>query len=66
MAILDFMTANFELYKDIFKGIPLVRALGGKGAQESWFRFKHHFFQPQNGYIPKSKKSDTGGRRQPG
>lgn len=35
IAILDFTMANFDLYKDIFKGIPLVRALRDKGAQES-------------------------------
>jgi len=34
---LDFRRANFGLFKDLLGGIPWVRALEGRGIQESWF-----------------------------
>ncbi|GAB0208404.1 hypothetical protein GRJ2_003306100 [Grus japonensis] len=40
---LDFRRANFGLLKDLLGRIPWVRALEGKGAQESWSIFRHHF-----------------------
>lgn len=35
MAALEFRRANFDLSKNQLRGIPWVRALEGKGAQES-------------------------------
>ncbi|GAB0209615.1 hypothetical protein GRJ2_003427200 [Grus japonensis] len=60
---LDFRRANFGLFKDLLGRIPWVRALEGKGAQESWSIFKHHFLRAQDQCIPKSRKSSKGGRR---
>ncbi|GAB0208952.1 hypothetical protein GRJ2_003360900 [Grus japonensis] len=40
---LDVRRANFGLFKALLGRIPWVRALEGKGAQESWSIFKHHF-----------------------
>ncbi|GAB0207732.1 hypothetical protein GRJ2_003238900 [Grus japonensis] len=58
----DFRRANFGLFKDLLGRIPWVRALEGKGVQESWSVFKHHFLRAQDRCIPKRKKSRKGGR----
>jgi len=60
---LDFRRVNFGLFKDLLGGIPWVRALEGRGVQESWSLFKHHIFHAQDRCIPLSKKSSKGGRR---
>jgi len=60
---LDFRRANFGLFKDLCGGIPWVRALEGRGVQESWLLFKCHFLHTQDWCIPLSKKSSNGGRR---
>jgi len=60
---LDFRTANFGLFKDLLGGIPWTRALEGRGVQECWSLFKHHFLQAQDEGIPLSKKTRKGGRR---
>jgi len=60
---LDFRRANFDFFKDLLGGIPWVRALEGRGVQESWILFKHHFLHAQDQCIPMSKKSSKGGRR---
>jgi len=60
---LDFMSANFGLFKKLLGGIPWVRVLEGRGVQESWSLFKHHFFHAQDRCTPLSKKSRKGGRR---
>ncbi|GAB0204057.1 hypothetical protein GRJ2_002871300 [Grus japonensis] len=60
---LDFRRANFGLCKDLLGRIPWVRALEGKGVQEIWSIFKHHFLQAQDRRIPKNRKSSKGGRR---
>ncbi|GAB0206764.1 mitochondrial enolase superfamily member 1 [Grus japonensis] len=60
---LDFRRANFGLFKDLLGRIPWVKALEGKGAQESWLIFKHHFLQAQDQCIPKNRKTRKGGRR---
>ncbi|GAB0209109.1 mitochondrial enolase superfamily member 1 [Grus japonensis] len=60
---LDFRRANFGLFKDLLGRIPWDRALEGKGAQESWSVFKHHFLRAQDRCILKSRKSSKGGRR---
>ena len=52
---LDFRRANLDLFKDLLGDILWVSALKGKGAQESWLTFKHHF-QVQDRCIPMSKK----------
>jgi len=60
---LDFRRANFGLFKELLGGIPWVRALEGRGVQESWSLFKHHFLHAQEQCIPLRKKSSKGGRR---
>jgi len=60
---LDFRRANFGLFKELLGGIPWVRALEGRGVQESWSLLKHHFLHAQDWCIPLSKKSSKGGRR---
>jgi len=60
---LDFRRANFDLFKDLLGGIPWGMALEGRGVQESWLLFKHHFLRTQDWCIPLSKKSSKGGRR---
>ena len=63
IATLDFRRAKFGLFKDLLRGIPWVRALGGRAVPESWLIFRHHFLQAQDQCIPMSKKSSKGGRR---
>jgi len=60
---LDFRRANFGLFKELLGGIPWVRALEGRGVQESWSLFKRHFLHAQQRCIPLSKKSRKGGKR---
>jgi len=60
---LDFRRANFSLFKELLGRIPWVRTLEGRGVQESWSLFKHHFLHAQDQCIPLSKKSSKGGRR---
>jgi len=60
---LDFKRGNFGLFKVLLEGIPWVRALEGRGVQESWLRFKHHFLHAQDPCIPLRKKYRRGGRR---
>ncbi|KFR06816.1 hypothetical protein Y956_10107, partial [Nipponia nippon] len=60
---LEFKRPNFGLFKDLPGGIPWVRALEGRGVQESWLIVKHHFLQAQDRCIPMSKKSSKEGRR---
>jgi len=60
---LDFRRANFGLFKDLLRGITWVRALEGRGDQESWLLFKHHFPHTKDLCIPMSKKSSKAGRR---
>jgi len=60
---LGFRGANFHFFKEQFRGSPWAAALEGKGAQELWLTFWHHFFQVQDWHIPKSKKSSKNGRR---
>jgi len=61
---LDFRRANNSgLYKELLGGILWVRALEGRGVQESCLLFKHHFLHAQDWCIPLSKKSRKGGRR---
>lgn len=62
-AMLDFRRDNFDVFKDLLGGIPLVRALGGKGVQENWLTFLYHFFLAQDWSIIKSKKSGKSDRR---
>jgi len=60
---LDCRRANFGLFKDLLGGIPQVRTLQGRGVQESWPLFKHHFLHAQDQCIPMSRKPSKGGRR---
>ncbi|GAB0206830.1 hypothetical protein GRJ2_003148600 [Grus japonensis] len=60
---LDFRRANFGLFRDLLGTIPWVRDLEGKGAQEIWSIFKHHFLRAQDWCVLKNRKSSKGGRR---
>jgi len=60
---LDLRRANFGLFKELLAGIPWARALKGRGVQECWSLFKHHFLHVQDQCIPLRKKSRKGGRR---
>ena len=41
--IVGLLESQHFLFKDLIGGIPCVRALKGKAAQESWLTFKHYF-----------------------
>jgi len=60
---LDLRRANVDLFKELLGGIPWARALEGRGLQECWSLFKHHFLHAQERCIPLRKKSSKGGRR---
>ena len=59
----DFRRVNFGLFKDLLGGIPWARPLEGRGVQESWLLFKHHFLRAQDWCLFLSKKSTKRGRR---
>jgi len=50
-------------FKELLGGIPWTRALKGRGVQECWSLFKHHFLHAQERCISLRKKSSKGGRR---
>ncbi|GAB0182749.1 hypothetical protein GRJ2_000740200 [Grus japonensis] len=54
---LDFRRAAFGLFRDLHGRVPGHKALGGRGAQESWLIFKGHLLQAQEQYIPTKRKS---------
>jgi len=60
---LDLRRADIALFKELLVGIPWARTLEGRGVQECWSLFKHHFLHAQERYIPLRKKSSNGGRR---
>ena len=60
---LDFRRADFVLFGDLLGKNPLVRALEGRGVQDSWSIFKHHFLQAPHRCIPLSMKACKRGRR---
>ena len=60
---LDLRSANFGLFKELPGGIPWVRALKGRGVQECWSLFKHHFLHAHERCVPLRKKSRKRGRR---
>jgi len=62
----DFRRSNLGLFKGLLRGIPWIRDLEGRGVQESWSLFKHHFLHAQDWCISMSKKSSKGGRRPAG
>jgi len=62
---LDLRRANFGLFKALLGGIPWASGLEGRGFQECWSLFKHHFLHAQDQCIPLRKKSSKGGRRPP-
>jgi len=45
---LDFRRANFGLFQDLLGGIKWVRALEGRGVQESWLLFNRDFLHAQD------------------
>jgi len=55
--------AKFGLFKQLLGAIPWARALEGRGVQEYWSLFKHHFLHSQERCIPLRKKPSKGGRR---
>jgi len=59
---LDLRRANFALFRELLGGIPWARALEGRGVQECWSLFKHHFLHAQEQCIPLRKKSRKGGK----
>ncbi|GAB0178017.1 hypothetical protein GRJ2_000267000 [Grus japonensis] len=65
LTTLDFRRADFCLFRDLLGRIPWDKALEGRGAQDSWLIFKGHLLQPQEGCIPKQKKSSKNTKRPP-
>jgi len=59
---LNFRRANFGLFKELLGGILWVRALEGRGVQECWSLFKHHFLHAQERCVPVRKKFRKRGR----
>jgi len=54
---------EFGLLRDLLGRIPWEKALGGRGAQESWSVFKDHLLQAQERCIPTKRKSGRNARR---
>ncbi|GAB0186348.1 mitochondrial enolase superfamily member 1 [Grus japonensis] len=62
---LAFRRAGFGLFRDLLGRIPWDKALGGRGAQDSWLIFKHHLLQAQEQCIPTKRKSSKNTKRPP-
>jgi len=60
---LELRRANFGLFKELLGGIPWARSLEGRGVQECWSLFKHHFLHAQDWCVTLRRKSSTGSRR---
>jgi len=54
--------ADFDLYKDLFGRIPWVKAVEGRGGQESCLIFKDHLLQAQQTSSPMNKKPGNNAR----
>jgi len=52
---LDFKRANFGLFRDLLGEIPWVRALEGRGVQQSWSLYKHHSLHAQDQCLPEQE-----------
>ncbi|GAB0202862.1 hypothetical protein GRJ2_002751800 [Grus japonensis] len=65
LTTLDFRRAGFGLFRDLLGRVPWDKALGGRGAQESWLVFKDHLLQAQERCIPTKRKSNKNSRRPP-
>ncbi|GAB0204516.1 hypothetical protein GRJ2_002917200 [Grus japonensis] len=63
LTTLDFRRAAFGLFRDLLGKIPWDKALGGRGAQDSWLVFKDHPLQAQERCIPTKRKSGKNARR---
>jgi len=63
LATLGLRRADFGLLRDLLGRILWDKALGGRGAQESWSVFKDHLLQPQERCIPTQRKSGRNARR---
>ena len=60
---LDFRRPNLDLFKELLRGISWARALKGRGIQECWSLFKHHFLHAHEWCILLRKKSRKRGKR---
>jgi len=52
LTTLDFMSADFGLFRDLLSRVPWHKGLEGRGAQESWLIFQDHLLQAQERCIP--------------
>ncbi|KFO15066.1 hypothetical protein N312_07407, partial [Balearica regulorum gibbericeps] len=55
--------ADFGLFRDLLGRVPWDKALKGRGAQESWLRFKDHLLQAQERCILTKRKSGKNAER---
>ncbi|GAB0189153.1 mitochondrial enolase superfamily member 1 [Grus japonensis] len=65
LTTLDFRRADFGLFRDLLGRIPGDKALGRRGAQDSWLIFKGHLLQAQERCIPAKRKSGKNTKRPP-
>ncbi|GAB0176939.1 mitochondrial enolase superfamily member 1 [Grus japonensis] len=65
LTTLAFRRADFGLFRDLLGSIPWVKALEGRGAQDSWLIFKGHLLQAQEQCIPTKRKSGKNTKRPP-
>jgi len=61
---LDLRKVNFGLFQELLGGILWIRALAGRGVQESWSLFKRHFLHAPEWCNPLSKKSRKGRKQE--
>ncbi|GAB0179271.1 UDP-glucose:glycoprotein glucosyltransferase 2 [Grus japonensis] len=55
----------YQVFSDLLGRIPWDKALGGRGAQDSWLIFKGHLLRAQEQCIPTKKKSGKTTKRPP-
>jgi len=60
---LNFIKANFQLFKELVSRTPWEMVLSDRGAEQSWQIFKDAFHKVQELSVPRCKKSGKEGKR---
>ena len=61
-ATLDFLRADFDLFKGLLNKIPWEAALKEMGVQEGWTYFKSEVLKAQERAVPVCRKTSRRGR----
>ena len=63
-AVLNFKSADFDLFRTLVAWVPWESLLKGKGVQEAWTLLKMEILKAQEQAVPECRKASRKGRRQ--